>query len=280
MKVQSQSDRLQSHVISLQGEDWLNKQRIAGSYLAEIMTFLIDFIRNKTDMSLLDYDAFVESEILKRNCTPTFKGYHGFPNATCISVNKQLVHGIPSNYKLKDGDIITFDFGVTYEGAIADSATTLIYGESINKMSLKLIETTRDCLYNAIRAIRVGKRLGVVGNAIYKTARNAGFNIIDKYGGHGISWHQPHADVFVANKSTPEEGVVMQPGLTIAIEPLLVPGNSSTNTKLADDGWTVYTEDVSAHWEHSLYLHKDHVEIVSHRSDEEQFIPKKVYYQS
>ena len=278
MKLQSNVNKLQSSLITLHQEDWLDKQRIAGQHLADIMNMLQKLVKEKTTLSLLELDQIVEQEIIKRNCIATFKNFKGFPGSICLSVNKQLVHGIPSNTKLQDGDLISFDFGVTYEGAIADSAVTIIYGEAKHKEHIKLIETTQLCLYNAIKAMSVEKRLGVIGNAIYKTAKSAGFNVIDKFGGHGISWNNPHAELFVSNKSSPEDGAYIQPGLTIAIEPLLVPGNCSTNTITDLDGWTISTEDISAHFEHSLYVHHDHIEIISWRSEEETHIPRKVYF--
>lgn len=278
MKIQSNSEKLQNYFISLHHSDWLDKQRIAGQYLADIMCMLQSLVKDKTTLSLLEIDKIVDDEIVKRDCIPTFKNFKGFPGAICLSVNKQLVHGIPSDTKLKDGDLITFDFGVTYKGAIADSAVTMIYGETENKEHTKLIDTTKLCLYNAIKAMAVEKRIGVIGNAIYKTAKHAGFNVIDKFGGHGISWNKPHADLFVSNRSTPEDGVYIQPGLTIAIEPLLVPGNCATSTKIDEDGWTISTEDVGSHTEHSLYVHPDHIEIVTWRPEEEKDIPRKVYF--
>ncbi len=172
-------------------------------------------------------DKLVEAELLKRNCTPTFKGYKGFPGAICLSVNKQLVHGVPSDTKLQDGDVISFDFGATFEGAIADSAITMIYGEANDELS-KLNEITRQCLYNAIKIIKVGNRLGTIGHTIYETAKKAGATIINNFGGHGITWNKPHAEPFVANNS--------------------------------------------------IYVHSDHVEIITWRPDEEKLIPRNIYF--
>lgn len=278
MKIQNNIDKLQNSFITLHDSDWLEKQRIAGQCVAEVMFLLQQLVKEKTTLSLLEIDKLAEEEIIKRKCTPTFKGYKGFPNALCLSINKQLVHGIPTNIKLNDGDVVSFDFGATFEGAIADSAITVVFGEPHVKEHTKLIETTQNCLYNAIKAINVGKRIGVIGNAIYKTAKHAGFNVITKFGGHGIGWNNPHAYLFVPNKSLPEEGVVIQPGLTIAIEPLLVPGNCSTNTRIGDDGWTVYTDEIGYHHEHSIFVHSDRVEIITWRPDEANFIPRELYF--
>lgn len=278
MRLQSNSDKLQNQFIHLQHSDWLEKQRVAGAALSEVMSLLKQLVSDKTTMSLKEIDRFVDDEVTKRKCYPTFKNFKGFPGAICLSVNKQLVHGIPSDVQLKDGDLISFDFGCTFEGAIADSAVTVIYGDPAKKEHVRLIETTRDCLYNSIKAIAVGKPLGVIGNAIYRTAKQAGFNVITKFGGHGISWNKPHADIFVPNRALPEEGIHIQPGLTIAIEPLLVPGNCSGNTRIDDDGWTVCTDDIGCHHEHSIFVHNDRVEIITWREDEANFIPRELYF--
>ena len=129
MKLNYSYTSLNNHFVKFQTEKQINDQRIAGKILANIMSDLICFVNNKDDLTLLDYDKYVEEKILQQNCSPTFKGYKGFPNSVCISVNKELVHGIPSNRKLSEGDIVSFDFGVTYESGITDSAVTLNYGE-------------------------------------------------------------------------------------------------------------------------------------------------------
>ncbi len=276
MKLQNNSN-LQSSVIHLQDNEWVERQRIIGKWLADIMCQLQQLVSDKTTLTLLELDKIVENEIQKGGFTPTFLNYKGFPNSCCISVNKQLVHGISTNYILQDGDVVTFDFGITDDtGVIVDSAATMIYGSPKSNEHIRLIETTKLCLYNAIRAISVGKRLGVVGNAIYKTAKNAGFNVVEKYGGHGITYNQVHAAPFVSNKSSSDEGVVIQAGMCLAIEPLV--GSGDVKTTLQDDGWTVNTQDIFAHVEHSLYIHDDCVEIMTWRPDEEKHIPQKVFF--
>lgn len=261
---------LDSSYVKLQGLDWLERLRIAGNCVASVMTLLENLVKDKSSLSLLEISKFAESEILKKDCSPTFKGYKGFPEAVCISVNKQLVHGIPSDYRLKEGDVVSFDFGATYKGAIADSASTFIFGQAASKDHLKGTEITRLCLENAIKSITIGKRLGVIGDAIYKTAKNNGFKVIENYGGHGISCDDsgngiPHSHPFVSNRSTPGEGIRIRPGLTIAIEPMLVPFNSKADTKVSSDGWTVYTEEIGFHEEHTIYISENGPEIITKR---------------
>lgn len=251
--------------IDLKDDNWLKKQRIAGLIAGQTISLLENLVKTKTVKSLLELDKIAEEYIINNGCSPTFKGYLGFPNTCCISINSQLVHGIPTDYKLKDGDVVSFDLGATFEGTIGDTAITCIYGEAKKQDHIKMIETSKLCLTNAINSIKIGNNLGCIGNAIYKTARNAGFNVIENYGGHGITWDTPHAQPFVSNKSSSLEGIIIQPGLTIAIEPLLVPFNCPKKTKVGTDGWTVYTEDVSSHMEHTVFIHESHVEIITKR---------------
>jgi methionyl aminopeptidase len=249
--------------VSLKDDKWLEHQRIAGRIASDTLLFLEQQVKEKTTKSLLELNNEAEKVIADAGGAPTFKGYKGFPAGVCISVNKQLVHGIPSNYQLKDGDIVSFDLGVTIEGTIADTAITCIYGEPQHPQHAKLVRATEEALMKGIEAIKVGAKLGVIGQAISKCAKGYGYNIINNYGGHGLDWNTPHASPFVANKATADEGIRIQPGLAIAIEPMLVLGSTTTTT--LNDGWTVMTPDLSAHFEHSVFVHEDRVEIITSR---------------
>ena len=251
-------------LFKLKGQDWLDKQREAGKIAAATLVGLKAQVEGKMSYSLIELNNIAEKFITKAGGIPTFKGYKGFPAGVCISVNKQLVHGIPTDYKLQEGDVVSFDLGVTIGGAIADTAITCIFGEPKSLQHVKIVKATEEALMKGIQAIEVGKKLGCIGNAIYKCAKGHGFSVINNYGGHGLDWDVPHAAPFVANKSDPEEGFRIQPGLAIAIEPMLVPG--SVTTKTSDDGWTVETNDIGAHFEHSVFVHEDHVEIITDRS--------------
>lgn len=252
-------------LFKLKGNDWLVKQRVAGKACASALNILERAVKSKTDMTLLELSMVAEEIIRAQGCTPTFKGYKGFPAAVCISVNHDLVHGIPTNYKLKEGDVVKFDLGATFEGAIADTAITCIFGEPKSNMHVKMIEECEKSLMEGIRAIAVGKRLGVIGHAIHRSAKqNTNFGLIVNYGGHGISWDQPHAPPFVSNKDSPDNGFRIQSGLVLAIEPMLVFG--STETFIDKDGWTVRGTGISSHFEHSVFVHEDHVEIITDRS--------------
>ena len=249
----------------LHDNDWLIKQRIAGKIAAKALNNLETLVKNKTNYSLIELSNISENLITQAGSTPTFKGYKGFPASVCISINNHLVHGIPTDYHLQDGDIVKFDLGVTYEGAIADTAITCIYGAPKHDWHIKMINATYEALDKGIAAIAVDKKLGVIGNAIYKSVKGNGFSVITKYGGHGLSWNEPHTPPFVDNKSEPDIGIRIQPGLVIAIEPMLTAG--STNTHTLADGWTVQCDGISTHAEHSVYVHEDHVEIITDRNN-------------
>jgi methionyl aminopeptidase len=258
-----------SEVINLKGSDWLDKQRVAGKIVSAALSLLENEVKNSTQLSLLELNELAESLIYDSKAIPTFKGYKGFPCGVCISVNKQLVHGIPTDYKLQDGDVVSFDLGATYEGAIADSALTCIYGAAKSEQHKLLLKVTEESLMEGIKAIKVGNRLGCIGHAINKHLKKYGFGVIHNYGGHGICINPttnegiPHAPPFVSNKSDINSGIRIQSGLVIAIEPMAVIGD--TFTFVATDNWTVCGMGISAHYEHSVYVHNDHVEIITAR---------------
>lgn len=267
MKIQTQSN-LKSEYVKLKDQDWLERLRIAGRCVSSVMSLLESMVKEKTALSLNEMSAFAEDQIIKQDCSCTFKNYKGFPAAVCISVNKQLVHGIPTDYKLQDGDVVSLDFGATYKGAIADSAITCIYGTPKLKEHETILVATQQSLYAGINAVKVGSRIGSIGNAIYKYSRDKGFRVIENYGGHSLDENTPHAPPFIANKALPSEGIRIQPGLTIAIEPMLVPYHSSIKTRVGGDGWTVYTDEIGAHFEHTLFVHEDRVEVITIRDNE------------
>jgi len=260
--------------VKLKDKKWLEDQRIAGKIASKSIEFLYDQVLSNTKKNLIQLNEEAEKIITESGGIPTFKGYKGFPAGVCISVNKQIVHGIPTDYELKDGDLVSFDLGVTYNGAIADTAITCIFGSPKIPNHKNLIESCRESLYSGIKAINVGKRLGVIGNAIYKYGKGKGFGVIHDYGGHGLDKDKPHAPPFVPNKQSQDEGIRIQSGLTIAIEPMLTIG--STVTSVLDDKWTVVTPDFGSHFEHSVFIHEDHVEILTHNKTDS--IEPKLYF--
>lgn len=249
-----------SQIISLKDHHWLTRQRIAGKCVKECLEFANDKILNSS-LSTLEISESCFNIMLKHECTPTFFGYKGFPGYICASVNNELVHGIPKNIIPKEGDIVKIDLGATYQGAIADAAITVIKGKPKLQSHLEMVNTCRQALDNAINNIKLPCRLGVIGNSINYIVKKTKFNLITEYGGHGIEENIPHGSPFVANKATKEEGVHLQPGMTLAIEPMVVHGSPSH--WLASDGWTVLTNDVGSHFEKTIFIHEKYIEIIT-----------------
>jgi methionyl aminopeptidase len=258
-----------SNICILHNDSWLKNQRIAGKVAGQTLSLLEKLVKEKTVKSLIELDKIAEEYIISQGCYPTFKGYRNFPSSVCISIDNDkshmLVHGIPSDYLLNDGDIISFDLGASYNGAIGDTAITCIYGSPKLEQHIKLIQDTKEALIKGIESIAVGKRLGVIGNAIYKFLHNKSYGVITNYGGHSLTHDTPHCFPFVGNKADINEGITIQPNMTLAIEPMAVITNN-TETWVGKDNWTVFTKNTSAHEEHTVYIHEDRVEIITDRN--------------
>lgn len=262
-------------LVPLHSDSWYQKQLVAGRAVAKCLTISSEMIKHNPGVNLKDLESVCEKIIKDHDCTPTFKGYKGFPGAICTSVNKNIVHGIPRDYKVKEGDVVSIDLGATYEGAIADSATTAICGKPLNPEHQVMVDKCYQALIEGIKAIHLDKNIGVIGSAIYNYVKKSHFKLITDYGGHGINWNKPHCDPFVANKANKNEGVRIQAGMALAIEPMLVMGLSD-KTKVLKDSWTVAAKDIGCHSEHSVFVHSDCVEIMTLRDEEE--ITRKVYW--
>src|SRR5690606_8651010 len=183
--------------IKLKDSLWLERQKVAGKAVSECLSTFFNL--NKFSLNEVNNICF---EIIKyHNCEPTFYDYNCFPGYVCLTVNEQLVHGIPSDYVIKDGDVVSLDLGATFEGAIADAAITKIFGEPKSERHVKMVNLCYSSLKNSIRQIKVGKNLGCIGSEIWNTVKNSGFSLVDKYGGHGIDYNKPHSHPFVASKA-------------------------------------------------------------------------------
>ena len=209
-------------------------------------------------VSTQEIDAEVERVIRGQGAVPEFKGYHGYPASSCISVNEEVVHGIPGGRRLKDGDIVGIDVGARYKGFVGDNAATVPVGTASPK-AMKLVETTRECLEAAVRECVAGRRLSDIGRAVQSLAEARGYSLVRDYAGHGIGTRM-HEDPQVPNyvdAATLKRDLVLKEGLCIAIEPMLNIGGPEVKT--LGDGWTVVTEDgsLSAHWEDSVAVTKD-----------------------
>ena len=200
-----------------------------------------------------DLDAAAEEVIHKHGAIPTFKGYPGpypFPATICASINDQLVHGIPGKRRLKSGDIISIDCGSTFEGFVGDAAITVGVGE-ISPEAQRLIKVTEQALFEGIRMMRAGNRVGDVSAAIQQHVEAEGFHVTREYTGHGVG-RMMHEGPQVPNYGIPNHGLVLRPGMTIALEPMVLVGTAQT--RVLPDQWTVVSADgsLTAHYEHTV----------------------------
>lgn len=211
----------------------------------------------KPGLTTYDLDKIAEDFIRShKGAVPSFKGLYGFPGSICASINDEIVHGIPSKKRvLKEGDIISLDVGVKLDGFHTDSATTVPVGQ-VSAESKKLLEVTKKSLEAGIEAARVGNHIGDIGNAVEEVVKAAGFSVVRDMVGHGIG-EKFHEEPQVPNYGKPKRGTKLQPGLTIAIEPMVNIGDYKTKT-LADK-WTIVTADGSrsAHFEHTIAITAD-----------------------
>lgn len=215
----------------------------------------------KAGMRTKDVDAIVEAVILANGATPSFKGYGGFPAATCTSVNDTLVHGIPSNEILKDGDIISVDIGANYKGYHGDSAWTYAIG-TITPQAQRLMDVTRESLFEGLKFAKAGNHLSDISHAIGEYAMTRGFSVPVDYAGHGIG-DNLHEDPSIPNFGPAGKGVVLKAGMTLAIEPMVHAGKPATT--VLRDQWTVKTKDgsLAAHYEHTVLITEQGCEILT-----------------
>lgn len=212
-------------------------------------------------ITTLELDRAAEKMIRDAGALPTFKGYHGFPYSICASVNEQVVHGFPSAYKLKEGDIFSIDCGATLEGFVGDTATTVPVGR-VSDDRLELIRVTEECLERAIEQCYAGKHLGDIGWAVQERAEAHGYSVVREYVGHGIG-RRMHEDPQIPNYGTPGKGVKIKNGYVFAIEPMVNMGTQ--HTRVLKDGWTVVTVDgqPSAHVEHTIAITEEGPEVLT-----------------
>jgi methionyl aminopeptidase len=239
--------------------DQLDKMRRAGRVVGETLAILKAAVR--PGITTGELDEIAEREIRARGGVPSFKGYRGFPATICTSLNNEIVHGIPGGRALRDGDVIKIDCGAIVEGYHGDSAVSVPVGD-VPQETLKLIETTERSLQAGIAEARPGNRIGDIGAAVQTMAEGAGFSVVREYVGHGIG-RALHEDPPVPNYGAHGKGLPLEPGLVIAIEPMVNVG--TYETRLLPDGWTVVTADgaLSAHFEHTIAITEDGPEVLT-----------------
>jgi methionyl aminopeptidase len=246
-------------MILLKSLQEIARMEVANRIVAEILEGVKE--RVKPGVETQELDEAAEEMCRQRQVQPAFKGYRGYPRSICVSVNEEVVHGIPGSRVLKAGDLVSLDFGVKYDGYFGDAAITVPVGE-VDLKARALMEATEKSLYAGIAMVRAGNHLTDISHAVQEVVEEAGFGIIREFVGHGIG-RSLHEDPQIPNYGPPGQGPALQVGMTMAIEPMTSLG--SWRVRILKDGWTAVTEDGSyaAHWEHSVALTENGVLILS-----------------
>ena len=238
-------------MVIIKNSEQLALMRIAGRITAEALMVAREAV--KPGVSTFEVDAKVRAHIEKCGATPSFLGYGGFPGSACISLNNQVIHGIPSKKVIiKDGDIVKVDVGARYRGYNGDSARTFPVGK-VSDEALRLISVTEQSFYEAMKVARAGNRIGDIGNAVESFVISHGFSVVKAFVGHGLG-KDLHEEPEVPNYGKPGRGTRLYAGMTLAIEPMVNAGGLDVN--ILKDGWTVVTADgsLSAHYENSIAI--------------------------
>jgi len=237
-------------VIVLKSPREIERMRVPCRMVAEILELLAEAV--KPGVTTRELDQLASNECRRRKAKAAFKGYHGYPSSLCCSPNNQVVHGMPTDVPLKSGDILSLDFGVLYDEFYGDSAITLAVGE-IGVGPKRLLQVTEQSLYEGIQRAVPGNRLFDISFSIQDYVEKMGFSVVRDFVGHGIG-KSLHEDPQIPNYGTPGKGVVLKPGMVLAIEPMI--NQKSHQVKVLDDGWTVITSDggLSAHFEHTVAI--------------------------
>jgi len=237
-------------MITMKSAREIEIMRRSGKITSAVLAMLLKTA--KPGMTLREVDRLAEKGIRERGGIPTFKGYHGYPASICASVNEVVVHGIPGNQVLKDGDILSIDIGTTFEGYVSDTAATVALG-NVSVEAKRLLRVTQEALMLGVAAMQQGNRLSDIGHAVQSHAEAHGYGVVRALVGHGVGTKM-HEEPQVPNWGEAGKGIVLRPGLVLAIEPMITEGTYDVET--LKDGWTVVTADgkLAAHFEHTIAL--------------------------
>jgi methionyl aminopeptidase len=246
-------------MVILKLPDEIEKARASNRIVAEVLSKLREKV--KPGVRTKELDKFAEEIAEKRGAKPAFKGYRGYPHSLCISINEVVVHGMPSERVLEEGDIISLDFGVCYQGFCGDSAITLPVGKVTEKAS-RLMQVTEQSLYAGIEQAKKGNRLGDISAAVQTIVEDAGYSVVRDFVGHGIGKNL-HEEPQIPNFGQKGRGIELKRGMILAIEPMVNEGKYKVH--VLPDGWTVVTKDgsLSAHFEHSIAITDNGPDILS-----------------
>ncbi|MFN2591067.1 MAG: type I methionyl aminopeptidase [Actinomycetota bacterium] len=250
-------------MIVFKSPEEIERMREAGRVTALTVQRLMEAVR--PGMSTADLDRLGEESIRSEGCTPSFKGYRGFPGSICTSINEEVVHGIPSPRRvLRPGDLLKLDVGAVFDGYHGDSAVSVFVGDPPSDVAEKLVRVTEESLEAGISELRSGGRLSDVGHAVQQVVEGAGFSAVREYVGHGVG-RALHEDPQIPNYGDPGRGPLIRPGLVVAIEPMVNIGGWPT--RVLSDDWTVVTADgsLSAHAEHTIAVTEDGPEVLTAR---------------
>lgn len=250
-------------MITIKSEREIELMREAGKMVSMTHKYLKDYV--KPGITTKKLDELAENYIRKMGGVPTCKGYEGFPATLCTSVNDTVVHGIPDNYKLKDGDIITIDMVIGYKGYQGDAAWTYAVGD-ISDDKKYLMEHTEKALYEGVKQVKPGNHIGDISSAVEEYSKKHNLGVVKELCGHGIG-REMHEDPEVPNYGKAHTGAKLKEGMVICIEPMLNLGTA--DIYMLDDGWTIKTDDgkPAAHYEHTILVTKDGYEILTPRLD-------------
>jgi len=246
-------------MIPLKSKEALEELRVSGKILAGVMKKIQESV--KPGITTAEIDRIAEGLILNENALPAFKGYRGFPASVCTSVNEEIVHGIPTDRELKEGDIISLDLGVNFKGYFSDAAVTLPVGR-VSREASKLIEVTKKSLSIGISQALVNNNLSDISYSIQEYVEKNGFSVVRQFVGHGIGVSL-HEEPEIPNFGSPHEGPVLKSGMVLAIEPMVNMGR--WESEIQDNGWTAVTKDrlPSAHFEHTVAITENGPEILT-----------------
>lgn len=250
-------------MIILKNKAELDKMRVAGKLSADLLNALCDAAQPGMTTGELDELARRLIQAMGDGAESAFLGYGGFPGAVCISVNEELIHGIPGRRVLQKGDLVSFDVGVKYDGFIGDNARTIVVGGgAVDANIQRLLRVTRRALELAVAAVRPGVRLSDISHLVEKTVTGGGCSVVREYVGHGVGRHL-HEDPPVPNYGAPGRGPILKTGMTFCIEPMVNLGRR--DVRVLDDGWTVVARDgkPNAHFEYAVAVLEDQAEILT-----------------
>ena len=253
-------------MVNLKSEREIALMRVAGKAVAEAFKNIEEVIR--PGMSTMDLDEIVINTFTKNGCTSAEKGYYDYPANACVSVNEELVHGIPSSKKiLKEGDIVSVDLVADYQGYMADACRTFAVGK-LSDRAERIVKVTKESFFEGLKQVKVGNYIGDISHAIQSYVESHGYNVTRDYTGHSIGSHM-HEDPSIPNYGKVRTGVKIEPGMTLCIEPMVLEGKK--DIRVLPDGWTAVSKDhkLTAHYENTVVVTSDGIEIITMNEGEE-----------